>query len=77
MIDEMNIIKWDTLTTGKNRQKQYVAITIGTFDGIHTGHQKLIASVLKADSGIMPLVVTFSENPALILKKPGYLGDIT
>jgi riboflavin kinase/FMN adenylyltransferase len=53
-------------------------VTIGSFDGVHLGHQKLIAD-LKTSAGIynVPAVVlTFFPHPAVVLKQietPYYL----
>ncbi|HHV42600.1 MAG TPA: FAD synthetase family protein [Clostridiaceae bacterium] len=45
-------------------------IALGTFDGVHLGHQALIAELL-ADakrSGRVPSVFTFSDHPDLVFK---------
>lgn len=39
------------------------AVTIGNFDGIHMGHQKLIETVLEYSRGYMLKSVAFSFNP--------------
>ncbi len=41
------------------------AITLGKFDGIHTGHQKLIKKVcqLKAKKRVCSVVFAFDMNP--------------
>lgn len=39
-----------------------MAITIGNFDGVHLGHQKLL-KVLKANSDYKTLVITFDPHP--------------
>lgn len=41
------------------------AIAIGNFDGVHTGHQALLASLVEAarDRGLVPSVVTFEPHP--------------
>lgn len=46
------------------------AVTIGKFDGIHLGHQKLIGELSKAarDLGIQSVVVTFDRHPDALLK---------
>lgn len=40
--------------------------TIGVFDGVHLGHQSLIAAA--AQDGLRPLVVTFFPHPAATLQ---------
>ena len=49
------------------------AVTIGKFDGIHLGHQKLISALTAAASehGIQSAVVTFDRHPDALLK-PGH-----
>ena len=47
-------------------------VCIGTFDGVHQGHQQVIsAAVAKAKSMEIPvIVVTFDRHPAVILNPP-------
>jgi riboflavin kinase/FMN adenylyltransferase len=49
------------------------AVTIGKFDGIHLGHQKLIAGLVAAaeEHSIQSVVVTFDRHPDALLK-PGH-----
>jgi riboflavin kinase/FMN adenylyltransferase len=44
-------------------------VTIGNFDGVHRGHQELIARLLKASRVYLadPVVFTFNPHPARIL----------
>lgn len=46
------------------------AVTIGVYDGIHRGHQEVLAQLRrKADSlGLATAVVTFDVHPALVLR---------
>lgn len=52
-------------------------ITIGNFDGVHTGHQSLIREVkMRAEScGGIPTAITFDPHPAFFFKGviPGFL----
>jgi riboflavin kinase / FMN adenylyltransferase len=41
------------------------AIAIGTFDGVHRGHQAVVAAA--AGSGLVPTVVTFDPHPRIVL----------
>jgi riboflavin kinase / FMN adenylyltransferase len=41
------------------------AVAIGTFDGVHRGHQRVIAAAV--DSGLTPTVVTFDPHPRIAL----------
>jgi riboflavin kinase/FMN adenylyltransferase len=45
------------------------AVTIGVFDGVHKGHQRLIGYVVKraADLGVRSVVITFDPHPAEVL----------
>ena len=46
-----------------------VAVTIGNFDGVHTGHQLLLHEVTTAarEKGLEPAVLTFDPHPASIV----------
>jgi len=48
-------------------------VTVGVFDGVHTGHQKIIAQLLKEakKDKLKPIVVTFDPHPAKVLKERG------
>lgn len=48
------------------------SVTIGKFDGIHLGHQQLIAETIESaeEHSLMPVVVTFDRHPHSILS-PG------
>ncbi len=54
------------------------AVTLGTFDGVHLGHRRILERVVarsRAD-GIESVVVTFDRHPASVLRKavsPGLL----
>jgi riboflavin kinase/FMN adenylyltransferase len=44
---------------------QHVALTIGNFDGVHRGHQAMLARLVEAgeDLGLSPTVLTFDPHP--------------
>ena len=48
------------------------AITLGKFDGIHKGHQKLISHVLeKKAQGLQSVVFTFGQMPGTVFDGKG------
>jgi len=46
------------------------AVTIGKFDGVHAGHRRVIAELLRIgeEQGLVPTVVTFDRNPLSLLR---------
>ncbi len=48
-------------------------LTIGSFDGVHLGHQQIIHDLVKGahDNGHPAVVVTFHPHPQLIIKNEG------
>ncbi|MBN8551193.1 MAG: hypothetical protein J0M12_17910, partial [Deltaproteobacteria bacterium] len=57
------------------------AVTIGNFDGLHSGHRALIAETVKAKQslgrGAQAVVVSFYPHPGEVLGKAGHLPRIT
>ncbi|MBR5583818.1 MAG: bifunctional riboflavin kinase/FMN adenylyltransferase, partial [Lachnospiraceae bacterium] len=48
------------------------AITLGKFDGIHKGHQKLMHKILdKKASGLKSVVFTFGQMPGTVFDGKG------
>jgi len=41
------------------------AVALGTFDGVHVGHQRILRAAV--DSGLTPTVVTFDPHPRVVL----------
>ena len=55
-------------------------VTIGSFDGVHTGHQELIRRIVDGahKTGALAAVVTFYPHPAVVLgKRPGNINLMT
>ena len=46
-------------------ERQPRAIAIGTFDGVHRGHQAVVAAA--AASGLVATAVTFDPHPRVVL----------
>lgn len=52
-------------------KKHPTAITIGTFDGVHIGHRKILERVINnaKKSGLRSTVLTFFPHPRMVLQK--------
>jgi len=52
-----------------NQAARPTAIALGSFDGLHAGHRRVIASVVKgaAANGLVPTVVSFWPHPREVL----------
>ncbi len=55
------------------------ALTIGTFDGVHLGHQRLLRhlNAMAASQGLQSMVLTFRNHPRLVLNPGAELDYIT
>lgn len=77
----MNIIRdlnTDTGTYSKNFYNPDSVVTVGTFDGLHLGHRKIIDTLVNTgnENNLRKVVVTFEPHPRLVLKKEGKSADI-
>lgn len=72
----MKIIQWDELPKLSRSPGEKFALTIGMFDGLHIGHRKLIEHTVANGVGLIPVVVTFLENPRLVFEGEKTRKDI-
>jgi len=61
------------------KEKYPLVVTIGSFDGIHLGHQKLIKETVKLSKikGYKSAVITFDPHPLTIINKINRLNILT
>jgi riboflavin kinase/FMN adenylyltransferase len=55
-----------------------LALSVGVFDGVHRGHQRLITKILEyaGEHGGLGGVITFRQSPRRVLHPKNYPGDI-
>lgn len=53
------------------KSKRQTVVTLGTFDGVHLGHQKIIARLIDASKkdNLENVILTFFPHPRMVLKK--------
>jgi len=71
----LKLLGWDEFTA--SRIGLPWSVTIGVFDGVHLGHRKLIGEVRSREPGARSAIVTFKENPKLLLRPQIYSGSIS
>jgi riboflavin kinase/FMN adenylyltransferase len=72
----MRILSWEEFAAGQAIEPS-LAATVGVFDGLHVGHRKLISRVFTHGEGRTKAVLTFRENPKLILRPASYHGGLS
>jgi riboflavin kinase/FMN adenylyltransferase len=55
-----------------------LALSVGVFDGVHRGHQRLITKILEyaRSHGSLGGLITFRQNPRSVLHPKTYPGDL-
>ncbi|MGB5498961.1 MAG: riboflavin biosynthesis protein RibF, partial [Maribacter sp.] len=63
MVTVQSIAKFD--------KEQPTVITIGTFDGVHIGHRKILKKLIKnaRSNNLKSTVLTFFPHPRMVLQK--------
>jgi riboflavin kinase/FMN adenylyltransferase len=69
---DKNIIRTDSVEGLARAWVEKVALAIGVFDGVHTGHRLLLSTLtdMSRRTGALPAVMTFSPHPRAALS-PG------
>jgi riboflavin kinase / FMN adenylyltransferase len=70
----MTVLPWDGLRPSLIDSP--VRLTIGVFDGLHIGHQKLMEAITSGAGDAVPLVITFRGSPAAFLSPDRFRGFI-
>jgi len=57
-------------TSGEIEFDKKSVITVGTFDGVHLGHQEILKVInsIKENKGLRSVIVTFDPHPQIVLK---------
>lgn len=69
----MTVLPWEGLAPHRDLPS---ALTIGVFDGIHLGHQRLIREIVSDSPGTAAVVCSFRQNPGSVLGTRPVPGSI-
>ena len=71
----MRVVGWKELSE-ETTSLLPVALTIGNFDSLHIGHQRLIRGVVENGYEAVGAVCTFEQNPASVLGSRPFVGSV-
>jgi riboflavin kinase/FMN adenylyltransferase len=78
----MRILSWEEFTGSgmpeEPGEERLRALSIGVFDGVHRGHQRLVEKILRhgRENNRIPMVITFRQSPRRVLAPASWHGDI-
>lgn len=76
----MRVLSWEAgrAEAGPAVDDRERAATIGVFDGIHLGHQRILRGITAHNSAHeTSMVVTFTDNPKRLLRGASFPGEIS
>lgn len=72
----MRIVSWESVAQGLEPMPGRTAATIGVFDGLHAGHRALVSRVVAKAPSLVPLAVTFRQNPKKVTRPHRNSGSL-
>lgn len=72
----MRIVHWAEMLAGTADMPRRSAVTIGVFDGLHLGHRALVSRVVGMAPELVPIAVTFKDNPKKVTRPHRFSGDL-
>lgn len=72
----MQVLSWKDFVERGVLKDTEIALTVGVFDGVHIGHKILIKKIVNDLPHLIPVIITFRDNPSTILHPENHTGDI-
>jgi riboflavin kinase/FMN adenylyltransferase len=72
----LRVVSWDDALSGSAGMPAASAATIGVFDGLHMGHRALVSRVVAKAPALVPMAITFKDNPKSVTRPHRFSGDI-
>lgn len=72
----MKILKWDDKESASRIEGKQYAVSIGVFDGLHTGHMELVKKICNREDGLESMVCTFTKSPRLLVQQAKPRGSL-